>query len=45
MSLKTGLKNSPQLNPTVSPEISKINRTKGTLGIPKPGEKRRNTLL
>lgn len=33
MNLKRGLKDSPQLNPIVIPEISKVNRTKGTLGM------------
>lgn len=36
MNLKRGLKDSPQLNPTVTPEISKVNRTKGALGTSKP---------
>lgn len=36
MNLKRGLKGSPQLNPTVTPEMSKVNRAKGALGTPEP---------
>lgn len=35
MNFKQGLKDSPQLSHIVTPEISKENRTKGTLGTPK----------
>lgn len=36
MNLKRGLKDSPQLSPTVTVEISNVNRAKGAWGTLKP---------
>lgn len=43
MNLKRGLKDSPQLSPTVTVEISNVNRAKRAWGTLKPCYKRRNT--